>query len=201
MPAVATLNFSSDPAHIFISENSMAFDLGGLLQQYLGGAANANPQQAETDFNHVAQNAPPDVLAQGVTEALRSDQTPPFSDMVGQLFGNGNSQQRAGMLTQLISTLGPGVLASLAAGPLRNIFQGNGAAPTATAAPTITAAQADQITPEQVKEIAAGAEKHDPGIVDKMGSFYAQHPDLVKGLGGAALAIMLGQMAQGMQRR
>ena len=67
----------------------MSFDLGNLLQQYLGGAnPNVNPAQAENDFDHVAQNVPRATVAQGVTQALRSDQTPPFSQMVGQLFGN-----------------------------------------------------------------------------------------------------------------
>lgn len=192
----------------------MAFDLGGLLQQYLGGAANANPQQAENDFTQVADNAPPEELARGVTEALRSDQTPPFPQMASQMFGQADPTQRAGMLSQLLASLGPGVLASLASGPLRNILQGNQGQGGALggvlggllggsggAAPSITPAQADQVTPDQFREIAAGAEKHDPGIVDKMGSFYAQHPDLVKGLGGAAIAIVLGQIAQGMQRR
>lgn len=86
----------------------------------------------------------------------------------------------------------------MANGPLRSILGGNQAQ---GGTPHITPAQADEITPEELKEIAAGAEKQDPGIVDKMGQFYAQHSDLVKGLGGAALAILLGQIAQGMQRR
>ncbi|HEU4374411.1 MAG TPA: hypothetical protein VFS02_13020, partial [Telluria sp.] len=60
--------------------------------------------------------------------------------------------------------------------------------------------QASTMTPQQVQEIAAKAEQHNPGIVDKMGDFYAQHPQLVKGLGGAALALVLGHMAQGMKR-
>jgi len=35
-------------------ENIMSVDLGNLLQQYLGGAnPNANPAQAENDFDHV----------------------------------------------------------------------------------------------------------------------------------------------------
>ena len=56
----------------------MSFDLGNLLQQYLGGAnPNANPAQAENDFDHVAQNVPRATVAQGVTQALRSDQPDP----------------------------------------------------------------------------------------------------------------------------
>lgn len=174
----------------------MGFDLGNLLQQY-ASANPANPGQAENDFDQVAQNAPQADLAQGVTEAFRSDQTPPFPQMVGQLFGNSDSGQRAGMLNQLLGSIGPGVLSSIAGGALGSLFgRGNSNA----AAPQITPDQASTMTPQQVQEIAEKAEQHNPGIVDKMGDFYAQHPQLVKGLGGAALALVLGRMAQGMKR-
>jgi hypothetical protein len=65
--------------------------------------------------------------------------------------------------------------------------------------PTITPDQASQITPDQVKDIANQAEKHNPGIVDVLSGFYVQHPDLVKSLGAAALALAMGHMAK--QRR
>lgn len=174
----------------------MGFDLGSLLQQY-ASANPANPGQAENDFDQVAQNVPQSDLGQGVTEAFRSDQTPPFPQMVGQLFGNSDGSQRAGMLNQLIGSIGPGVLSSIAGGALGSLFgHGNGNA----AVPQITPDQASAVTPQQVQEIAAKAEQHNPGIVDTMGDFYAQHPQLVKGLGGAALALVLGHMAQGMKR-
>jgi hypothetical protein len=176
----------------------MAFDFGNILQQYLGGGASANPHQASDDFDRVAQSAPRTDVAQGVTQALRSDQTPPFSQMVGQLFNNGDSGQRAGMLNQLLGGIGPGVLSSIAGGALGSLF-GHGNS-SGGGAPRITPDQASTMTPQQVQEIAEKAEQHNPGIVDKMGDFYAQHPQLVKGLGGAALALVLGHMAQGMKR-
>ena len=43
--------------------------------------------------------------------------------------------------------------------------------------------------------MAETAKQSDPGIMDRVGGFYAQHPELVKMLGGAALAIALGRMA------
>lgn len=170
----------------------MGFDLGNLLQQYLGGATNASPSQATDDFDHVAQQAPRETVAHGVAEALRSDQTPPFPQMVGQLFGQGSPDQRAGMLNQILASVGPGVLSSVAGGALGNLF--GGSVPR-----QVTPEQASHISPEQAQEIAAQAEQQNPGIVDRMGDFYAQHPTLVKALGGAALAIALGHMAQGMQ--
>jgi hypothetical protein len=176
----------------------MGFDLGSLLQQY-ASANPVNPVQAENDFDQVAQNASQSDLAQGVTEALRSDQTPPFPQMVGQLFNQSDSGQRAGMLNQLLTGIGPGVLSSLAGGALGALFGGH-ATPNA-AAPQVTPEQASTMTPAQVQQIAEKAEQDNPGIVERMGDFYAQHPQLVKGLGGAALALVLGRMAQGMQRQ
>ena len=176
----------------------MALDLGNLLQQYLGGAMNGNGNvngtRPEDDFDQVASQAPRGSVAQGVTEALRSDQTPPFAQMVSQLFGSSDANQRAGMLNQIISSVGPGVLATLGGGALGKLFRGHDA-PAA-----ITPEQAAQLTPQEVQQIAADAERENPSIVDRMGDFYAEHPTLVKTIGGAALAIVLGRVAEGMRR-
>jgi len=171
----------------------MAFDFGNLLQQYLGGGANVNPNQASDDFDRVTQAAPRNDVAQGVTQALRSDQTPPFANMVSQLFNNGDPNQRAGMLNRLLANAGPGVLQSIAGGVLGNLRgadQGQ-----------VSPEQASQVSPDTVQQLAQHAEQTNPGVVERMGDFYADHPNLVKGLGGAALAIALGHMAQGMQRQ
>ena len=170
----------------------MGFDFGNLLHQYLGGG-NANPAQAENDFDRVAQDAPRGALAQGVTEALRSGQTPPFAQLVGQLFSNGTPDQRAGMLNRILANINPSVLASVAGGALGNLKgaeQGH-----------VSPEQAAQLSPQQVQELAARAEQDNPGIVERMGDFYAEHPTLVKTIGGAALAVALGYMAQGLQNR
>uniref|UniRef100_UPI0028A13847 hypothetical protein n=1 Tax=Massilia sp. TaxID=1882437 RepID=UPI0028A13847 len=166
----------------------MGFDLGNLLGQYLGGAA-ANPAQASDDFDRAAQAAPRETLAQGVIQALRSDQTPPFPQMLAQMFGNSNPDQRAGMLNQLIAGAGPGLM-----GKLGGLFGGN-------AGGRVTPEQASQVSPEQVKEIAEKAQQENPGILDRMGEFYAEHPTAVKAIGATALAVALGAMAQGIQRR
>ena len=163
----------------------MAFDLGNLLQQYIGGANNG---KAADDFDQVAQNAPRASIAQGIAGALRSDQTPPFPQMVSQLFGQSNPDQRAGMLSKLLGGNGA-LLSSVAGGALAKIFGNN--APT-----QVTPEQASQISPEQVQELAEKAQQQNPGIVDRMGDFYAEHPTLIKAAGGAALAVALGYMAQ-----
>src|SRR3979409_146740 len=57
-----------------------------MLQQYVDAAPGQPIGAASDHFQQVAQSAPPQVVGQGIAEALRSDQTPPFSQMVGQLF-------------------------------------------------------------------------------------------------------------------
>ena len=164
-----------------------------ILKQY------ADPNTASTatstsHFTEVGQTAPPEMIGNGVAAAFRSDQTPPFGNMVGQLFGQSNGQQQAGVLNQLLGAINPGMLAGIGGGVLGRLLGSAGGA--GSAAPTVTPAQASQLTPDQVREIAAHAEQHDPSIIDKVGSFYGQHPQLVKTLGGVALAIVLGKMAR-----
>lgn len=178
-------------------------DIGRILQQYQ--AAPGQPgTQVEQDFDQVSQDAHPDELREGLSAAFRSDQTPPFGNMVGQLFSQADGHQRSGMLNQLLGALGPSAIGSLlgggaggllggsAGGILGNILQraGNGQSPQ------LSPEEAEQMSPEQVQAIAAHAEQENPGIVDHMSQFYAQNPTLIKGLGGAALAIALGKMAQ-----
>ena len=174
---------------------SMGLDIGRILGQYTGATSAQPPEQIEQDFDQIAQNAPHEQLQHGLTEAFRSDQTPPFSQMVGQLFGQADHQQRTGMLNQLLGGVGPSVLGSLLGGgalaSLGGLFnQGDGRRAE------LTPEQTQQISPEQVQELASRAEQKNPGIVEKMSGFYAQNPTLVKALGGVALGIVLGKMSQ-----
>ncbi|MEO8303335.1 MAG: hypothetical protein ABI724_04400, partial [Betaproteobacteria bacterium] len=75
-------------------QDVMAFDLGGLLKQYMGGGA-VPADNAADHFGQAAQTAPSELISQGRAQAFRSDQTPPFREMVGQLFANANPQQQA----------------------------------------------------------------------------------------------------------
>ena len=173
----------------------MGFDLGSLLSEFTGSGTTAN---APDHFDKVAQSASPDLLSQGLSAMFHSDQTPPFAQMAGQLFGQANPNQQAGMLNQILASMGPGVLASLVNGAqgsglgaiLGQLTQGG------SASATVTPDQASKLTPEQVQVIAGHAEQHNPGIVDEMSGFYAQHSGLIKTLGGAALTIALAKMAE-----
>ena len=173
----------------------MGFDLGSLLSQFTSSGTAAN---AQDHFQQVSQSASPGLLSEGLSAMFHSDQTPPFGQMAGQLFGQANPNQQAGMLTQLLGSMGPSVLASLVAGGAGGALSGilGKLAPGSVAPVAITPAQASQLTPDQVQQIANHAEQHSPGIIDKMSGFYAEHPGLVKTLGGAALSIALAKMAE-----
>ena len=158
----------------------------GLLDNLLGQLAGGGQAKLEEHFDQATQTADPGQISDGLAAAFRSDQTPPFADMVGQLFGNSTDGQRAGVLNQLIQALGP-VLMSGAAGNILSKVMTPGAT-------QITPDQASQITPEEMTQIAQHAEQAHPGAVDAVSEFYAQHSTLIKTLGGAALAIALAKL-------
>lgn len=169
-----------------------------ILQQYA-----VRPTSTETDFDEVAPQVSSDALGDGIAHAFRAEQTPPFGNMVQQLFGGSNSSLRAGLLNQLLGVLGPTILGRVAGGIFGNkLNSGNGSAtaPGSGGLPSISASDAEKITPDQVREIAEQAEKADPSILDRIGSFYGKHPEAVKMLGGAALAIALGRIAKSTAR-
>jgi hypothetical protein len=188
--------------------------IGSMLQQYSGAGAQQQQHQTgagtqpalaqvQDDFDKFAQAAPPDAVADGLAAAFRSEQTPPFPQMLGQLFGQSNGTQRASILNTLIGALGPTVLAQILArrggagggggggiGDLLGGLLGGGGQPQ------VTPEMAQRVPPEAVEELAQQAEQRDPSIVDMASNFYAEHPQLVKTLGAAALAIALAKIAQ-----
>ncbi len=157
-------------------------NLMGLLQQY-ANPNTANTGKAEQDFEQVSQTAQQSHLAGGLAEAFRSDQTPPFPQMLSTLFSNSNGQQQAGILNRLLSSAGPGA----ASGILGNLV-GRGA--------QVTPEQAQQVPPEAVHQLAEQAQRNDPSIIETASSFYAQHPTLVKALGAGSLAFIMSHMSR-----
>ena len=156
------------------------------LSDLFRNAGGDNITDVDARFDEVAQHASPDELGAGVAEALRSDQTPPMGEMVSQLFGRSSAGQQAGMLNQILSTLGPVVAGALANGALGRILR-----PGQT---EVTPEQAKQISPREVTEIVNHAEKERPDVADELGRFYAQHSGLIKTLGSTALLIALAKM-------
>ena len=147
-----------------------------LLQQITGQGSAPVAPEARDQFQQIAQSASPDELSQGLNDAFQSDQTPPFAQMVAQLFGQADNQQKTGIVSMLLGALG------------------GGTQPALSQAGIDSPEQATQLSTDQVQQIATQAEQSNPGIVQQMSDFYAKHPQLVQSLGAAAMAIVLGRM-------
>lgn len=161
-------------------------DIVKVLEQYKGANASAPPQNAQQDFQQVAQSAQPSHLASGLAEAFRSNQTPPFPQMLANLFGQSNGQQRAGILNELLGSLGGGSATQL----VGSLLGGQ------AASGQVTPQQAEQVSPEAVQQLAQHAQTNDPSIVERASSFYAQHPKVVQALGAGALALVMSHMSR-----
>ncbi len=166
-----------------------------VLAQYAQQPAESGSRTSESHYDEIAPQLSPQALQSGMADTFRSSRTPPFGDMVSRLFDQSSSQQRAGLLTQLVQSLGPAAASVLGSGVLGRMFGSHSAAPGASA-PSITPAQADQVSTDEVRDIATRAEAQHPAIVDTASAFFAQHPDLIKGIGAMGLAVLLGKMAR-----
>ena len=162
----------------------MAFfeDLKQMLNQYTSGAAPSGDTAAH--FQQVAQSVDSGTLAQGIAAAMRSDDTPPFSQLVSQLFESGSGDQKSAMLSTLLSSVPPDLRAQLS-----SMIPGLGGAVTSASA-------AQAVSPDDVQQLAERVHQHDEGIVEKMSALYAKHPALVKTLGSAAMMIAMRKIGE-----
>jgi hypothetical protein len=163
-------------------------NLGNIAKQMASG--NASAADVHAAYDQVAPNVPQESLAEGISHAFRSDQTPPFEQMVSGLFGQSNPDQKAGLLNQLLGSLGPGgaaqaVGATGALAGLGGLLSGG----------NVTPQQAQQIPPQAVEVLARQAAGKDPSIMDRAAGFYAQHPTLVKAIGAGALALLMSRIS------
>jgi hypothetical protein len=160
-------------------------DLFNVIQQYSGVSASNPPANTHEDFSKVAQTAP---IAPGwgigggislgsnvafsrngreLIQSVQRRAARRYPDSAGQLLG-GKPVIRARGTVQRIAETG------------------------ITSYPQ----QAEQIPPEAVQQLAEHAQKNNPSIVDQASSFYAQHPQLVQGLGAGALALIMSHMSK-----
>jgi hypothetical protein len=162
-------------------------DFIDILNRYASRPPDQLPDELNDDFDQVAHAAPPEVVSEGIADAFRDDQTPPFQDMVAQLFEHSDAHQRAGLLNQILGAVGP---AALSGGPLQDLFRHyrDGS--------RIPDEDADRVSPAQVRDIARQAREHNPGVIERVSSFYARHPELVRNLGRMAMGIALRNMAR-----
>jgi len=155
-------------------------DLKAMLNQYMSGGAPSGDTGAH--FQQVAQSVDSTTLAHGIAAAMRSDDTPPFSQLVSQLFASGSGEQKLAMLNTLFSSVPPDVRTQLS-----SMFPGLG--------PVNSPTSAQAVSPDAVQQLAEHAEQHDAGVVDRMSALYAAHPGLIKTLGTTAMMIAMRAIA------
>ena len=161
-----------------------------VLNQYQDPSA-VPPMNVEEDFKAVAREAHADDLGAGLEQAFRSDDTPPFENMVGQLFQHSGPDQRAGLVNQLVNGLGPSATGMLGGGMLGNIIRR-----AIENRQPVTPRDVQGVPQSEVESATAEAARNNPSIIQRVSRFYAEHPQVVQMLGQAALSIAMTQMAQ-----
>lgn len=161
------------------------------LNEFAGqiAAGRTSDEDVQSTYDQVAHQLPQGTLADGISHTFKSDQTPPFEQMLGGLFNRSNPDQKAGILNQILGALGPNAAALLGQAGL------GGLAGTLSSG-QVTPQQAQQIPSESVQVLAQHAAQKDPTLVDRAAAFYSQHPTLVKAIGAGALALLLNRMSR-----
>jgi hypothetical protein len=159
-----------------------------MLKKYAGGTTPTSDAEVHQHFDEVSQSVTQNQMADALSHAFRSDQTPAFGQMISSMFSQSNGEQKAGMLNHLLSSVGPGALSQIPGGSMLSGLLGGGN--------QITPEQAQNVSPEAVQQLASHAEQADPSIIEKASSFYAQHPTLVKTLGAGVMSIAMAKLAR-----
>jgi len=166
-------------------------DVSAVLQQYAAETGVHSVQKVEQDFVAVAQHVPAEHVTSGLAEAMHSEQTPPFEDMVGESFERGSDDLKAAMLKQLIEGSSPVVLQPL-------IDEGllpRAAAGAGQPAVPVDTALVQNLDVDVVRRLAREAAQDDPSIIDRMSEFFAVDPAAGRTLGGVALSVALSKIA------
>ena len=150
------------------------------------------PPHVIEDFDQVAREVPAEDLEEGIVDAFNAEETPPFEEMVGQLYDRSDDDTRAGLLNEILGSLPGGVAGGLAGGALGGLLQRFGQG----ARPRISPRDAHDIPARDVQIAAAEAAKRNPGILQRVGRYYARHPQIVQVLGQAALGILMRNLAR-----
>lgn len=168
-----------------------------IMQKYGSGDPVNIPASVDADFDRFTRSAPSATVAEGLAEAFRSRETPPFATMLSQLFQRSAATQKTNVLNTLIASLGPALVSQILA---RN--GANRAAKELEAGQVrISPELANEIPSESIEAVAVEAEKKDPSIVDRVSQFYAEQPALIKTLGGLALTVAMAKIAQRQSKR
>jgi len=162
--------------------------LGSVLDTYHSAQPQRAPATVDRDFDRLSEIAPRETVADGLAAAFRSDATPPFPQMLGQMFGRSAGPQRANILNMLMASVGPALL--------QQILSRRGRPQPEPSSQPVTPEVADQVSTQEVEELARHAEERDPSILERISRTYAEQPQIIKTLGAAALTVALARIAQ-----
>ncbi len=146
----------------------------------------ADESAVQRDFEEVAHRAPRSALAEGLADAFRSAETPSFGHSVAHLFSQSHGGLKAGLLNRVLS-ISPGSAS-------REMLD-------FLASRDITPKEAQKVPPKTVERLANEAEQKDPGVVDRVADFFAEHPNIVKTLGIGTLAEVIASIGRRAERR
>lgn len=150
----------------------------GLLDKLLTGISSHAGGGKPPPTDKVTQNASMAVIAAGLSEAMKSKDTPDFGDFVARLFDQSTPGQKAGLLNRLLGAVGPVLLSGAADGVLGRLAPGQ---------KQLSPEQAASLTPEDAARLALHAASAKPGIVELVAQFYAQHSDVINKIGKTLL--------------
>src|SRR5262252_6463093 len=129
-----------------------------IVERYQSGSSGQTTDTAtHEDFQQVVQSAPQEAVTNGIAGMFRSNDTPPFAEMISNLFSESNQSQRAGLLNHLLSAIPPSTLACLPG------LSSLGESPAGNRDAVERAA--GELSPDEIHQIATHAEARDPGVV------------------------------------
>ncbi|WPB58790.1 hypothetical protein [Xylophilus sp. GOD-11R] len=159
-------------------------DFSNILSGFLGGQSGAS----QSPLNTLVGNISPETIQKLLASALNSDQTPPTGQTLSRLFDKADAPQKAGLLSEVLGAIDPKALAGLAGGAFQALAATGG---------TVTPAQAARFTPQQVAQLADGAAQAEPGIIERVSKFCAEHPTMLSLIGTSVMAVVANSLKQG----
>lgn len=164
--------------------------MSDILGRYAKGPRLLPPAEIEHDFEEVLHEAGPGALEEAFAEAFRSEETPPFEEMVAKLFEGSDASTRAGLLDNLLAGLQPSALGTMRGTVFADVLR------RYAAGARVAPARAAEVDPEHVREAALQARRQNPGVLERVSRFYARHPEAMRHLGNDVMAIVLSRLAQ-----
>lgn len=161
---------------------SLLDQLSGVLGNLTGG--NLSEQETHAHYDQVANTVPRDQLGRAIGPALSQLGTQDVQQQVTNSAAQMSSQQRGGIVQQLLGSLGGSGTGSLGGSGLGGL----GAMLGQLGINQGVANDPQSASPEEVGVLAAHAKENNPSVFHEAMSVYAAHPTLVKALGTLAIA-------------